>query len=50
MWASEKEHLCFLADEISKLEEQLENTKFTNWVIGFFSGIGFVGLMWLLHR
>lgn len=50
MWASEKEHLYFLADEISRLEEEVINQRMAGWLGGFFAGIGFMILMWLLHR
>ena len=50
MWASDKEHLQYLANEISELEEHLMNAKFYGWVGGFFAGIGFTVLMYLLHR
>ena len=50
MWKDDKEHLQYLANEISELEEQIMNAKFAGWVGGFFAGIGFTILMWLLHR
>ena len=50
MWVNEKEHLRYLADEISKLEEEVMNQKMAGWIGGFFAGIGFTILMWLLHR
>lgn len=50
MWESEKEHLRYLADEISKLEKRACSNGFLGYIGGFFSGVGFVFLMWLLHR
>jgi hypothetical protein len=50
MWKNDQEHLCYLADEISKLEEEIEKSKVISWINGFCSSLLFVGLMWLLHR
>ena len=50
MWASDKEHLHFLAREVGKLEKKAWNNGFFGYIGGFVSGVGFVCLMWLLHR
>lgn len=50
MWASDKEHLSYLADEISKLQGKVWKTGFVNFVGGFFAGVGSIILMYLLHR
>ena len=50
MWASDIEHIHFLADEVGKLEKKASNNGFYGFLGGFFSGLGAVALMWLLHR
>ena len=50
MWTSDKEHISFLAKEVGKLEKQACNNGFWGYIGGFLSGIGFVCLVWLLHR
>jgi hypothetical protein len=46
----ENRSIYSLADEISELQGKVWKTGFVNFVVGFFSGIGSVILMWLLHR
>lgn len=50
MWTSDTEHIHFLANEVGKLEKRAINNGFYGFLGGFFSGIGAVALMWLLHR
>lgn len=50
MWKTAEEHLYYLADEISRLEEEVEKSKVVGWINGFCSGVFSIFLMWLLHR